>query len=235
MRMCSLRRCPEHSSTGRLDLSAHSEPPPTWSRASVTPGGGPRRRTYGRAVEIDVDGVPRWQVFGERSLYDNPWVRLVQVDVEPPDGRRFWHHVVRLQTVAAAAVVNDGHVLMLLRHRFATSEVGWELPGGIVGPEESPAAAAVRETEEETGWRPIGTPTPIARFQPMPGMVDTPHEVFVIKGAEHVGAPSDLEEAGRVDWIALRDVPAMIRAGEVLGSGSLVGLLALLVPGMVEQ
>jgi hypothetical protein len=39
----------------------------------------------------------RWRVFGERTLYDNPWVRLVKVDVLPPHGERFEHHVVRLQ------------------------------------------------------------------------------------------------------------------------------------------
>jgi 8-oxo-dGTP pyrophosphatase MutT (NUDIX family) len=177
----------------------------------------------------DTQDVPRWQVFGERTVYDNPWVRLVQVDVEPPDGHRFWHHVVRLQTVAAAAVVDDDQrVLMLLRHRFATDEIGWELPGGIVGSDETAAQAAVRETEEETGWRPSGQPSLVARFQPMPGMVDTPHEVYVVHGATQIGEPTDHEEAGRVDWIPLADVPKMVAAGEILGSGSLVGLLALL-------
>ena len=177
----------------------------------------------------DTRDVPRWQVFGERTVYDNPWVRLVQVDVEPPDGHRFWHHVVRLQTVAAAAVIDkDQRVLMLLRHRFATGEIGWELPGGIVGPDETAAQAAVRETEEETGWRPTGQPSLITRFQPMPGMVDTPHEIYVVHGATQIGEPTDQEEAGRVDWIPLADVPKMVAAGEILGSGSLVGLLALL-------
>jgi hypothetical protein len=98
----------------------------------------------------------RWRVFGERTLYDNPWVRLVKVDVQPPHGERFEHHVVRLQRVAIAAVIDDyaDRVLMLWRHRFVTDEWGWELPGGIVDGDEQGATAAAREVEEETGWRP---------------------------------------------------------------------------------
>jgi 8-oxo-dGTP pyrophosphatase MutT (NUDIX family) len=174
--------------------------------------------------------VPVTRVFGERVLYDNPWVRLVQVDIEPPDGRRFWHHVVRLQTVVTALVLDDDRskVLMLHRHRFATAQVGWEAPGGIVGPGESAETAAVRETLEETGWKPRGAARHVMAFQPMPGMVDTPHEVLLFQGAEHVGEPTDQEEAGIIDWVPLEKVASLARRGEVLGSGSLVGLLALL-------
>jgi 8-oxo-dGDP phosphatase len=71
-------------------------------------------------------------VFGERTIYDNEWVRLTLMDIEPPDGHRFEHHVVRLSRVAIAAVVNDAdEVLMMWRHRFAVEQWGWELPGGI--------------------------------------------------------------------------------------------------------
>jgi 8-oxo-dGDP phosphatase len=48
----------------------------------------------------------RTKVFGERTIYDNPWVRLTLVDIEPPDGRRFEYHAVRLQRVAVALVLN---------------------------------------------------------------------------------------------------------------------------------
>jgi 8-oxo-dGTP pyrophosphatase MutT (NUDIX family) len=97
----------------------------------------------------------RTKVFGERMIYGNPWVRLMLVDIGPPDGRRFEHHVVRLQTVALALVLDDqDRVLMLWRHRFITDEWGWELPDGIVSAEEDPAGTAAREVEEETGWRP---------------------------------------------------------------------------------
>lgn len=170
----------------------------------------------------------RWKVYGERTLYDNEWVRLVKVDVEPPDGHRFEHHVVRLQRVATAVVLDDDdRVLMLWRHRFVTDEYGWEIPGGIVGPDEEAAAAAAREVEEETGWRP-GSMRPLVNFQPMVGMVDTPHEVFLAHSAEYIGEPTDLEEAGRVDWIPLDDIIGMIDKGEVVGAGSLVGLLRVL-------
>ncbi|MFD2796425.1 NUDIX hydrolase [Promicromonospora vindobonensis] len=172
--------------------------------------------------------VPMTKVHGERTLYDNPWVRLVQVDIEPPDGRRFWHHVIRLQTVATAIVLDDtDRVLLLRRHRFATSQIGWEAPGGIVGPAESTQGAALRETLEETGWRPTGPGTRIAAFQPMPGMVDTPHEVFVFRGADRVGEPTDLEEAALIDWVPLPRARELVQTGEILGSATIIGLLAV--------
>lgn len=180
----------------------------------------------------EANGAPRTRVLDERTLYDNEWVRLVQLKIEPPDGRQFWHHVVRLQTVALALVIDqEDRVLMVWRHRFVPDAFGWELPGGIVDADEDPEATAARETEEETGWRPMRPLSRLNSFQPMPGMVDTPHVVYMASGAEHVGEPTDLEESGIVEWISLRDVPDLIRAGQIAGAGSLVALLHVLALG----
>ncbi|MEV6596070.1 NUDIX domain-containing protein [Actinoplanes sp. NPDC051346] len=177
----------------------------------------------------DAEGVPRWHVYGERTLYDNPWVRLVQQEVEPPGGERFWHHVVRLRNVAVAVVMNaDDQVLMLRRHRFVPNEVGWELPGGFPEDGESSAEAAARETEEETGWRPLGEPQLISEFHPIPGMVDAKHSVYLFRDAEYIGAPADKDEAGAVAWIPRREISAILRQGSAQGSGTLVGLLYVL-------
>lgn len=173
----------------------------------------------------------RWIKHGERTLYDNRYVRLTLVDVEPPDGHRFEHHVVRLNRVAMAVVLDGAdRVLMLWRHRFITQEWGWELPGGIVDPGEEAAATAAREVEEETGWRPA-TLRPLMSFQPMPGLVDTPHEVFVARGATRVGEPTTRDEVGVVDWVSLEEVRALAAGGRLLGSGTLVGLLHVLAFG----
>ena len=127
----------------------------------------------GRSEEL------RTKVFGERAVYDNFWVRVTLVDIQTPDGERFEHHVVRLKTVAIAAVVDErDRVLMLWRYRFVTDEWGWELPGGISEAGEDAGVTAAREVLEETGWRPAPLQH-LFTFQPMPGMVDTPHALFV--------------------------------------------------------
>lgn len=120
------------------------------------------------------EGVEPWRIHGERNVYDNRWVKLQLWDVEPPGVERFEHHVVRLHHVAVTAVVDDqDHVLMMWRYRFVPKQFGWELPGGIVDEGEDPSDTALRETVEETGWRPKSLEH-VVTYQPMVGMVDSP-------------------------------------------------------------
>lgn len=186
-------------------------------------------RVPDRSVTIEAPGeLEPWQIHGERTLYDNRWVKLTLVDVEPPGVERFEHHVVRLHHVAIAAVLDDqDRVLMLWRYRFVPQSFGWELPGGIVDQGEDPAQTALREVEEETGWRPDSLEH-VVTYQPMVGMVDSPHEIFVGRGAKHVGDPTDAEEAGHVAWVPLADIPGLMERGELMGSGTLVALLHVL-------
>ena len=129
-------------------------------------------------------------------IYDNPWVWLGQVDVELPDGERFWHHVVRLHRAAMMVLVDEqDRVLMLWRHRFVQDRWGWELPGGLIDEGEEPAETAVRELEEETGYR-AGRVEHLITFQPMVGMVDSEHVVFIGRDPEKVAEPTEANEIG---------------------------------------
>lgn len=188
-----------------------------------------------RPVRQDPAGVEPWRIHGTQTVYDNPWVRLELVDVEPPGVERFDHHVVRLSRVAIAAVIDDeNRVLMLWRYRFVPQRFGWELPGGIVEGNEDPAVAAAREVEEETGWRPKSLQH-VASYQPMIGMVDSPHEIFVGRGATFVGEPEEGEESGVIEWIPLVEIPALLERGKLAGSGTLVALLHVLAFGDIER
>jgi 8-oxo-dGTP pyrophosphatase MutT (NUDIX family) len=167
-----------------------------------------------------------WKIRGSRAVYDNRWVRVELVDVEPPGGGRFEHHVVRLDSVAVALIVDvDECVLMLWRYRFATDDWGYELVGGLVEEGEEPVVTAAREAVEETGWRPVGEPERLVSFQPLPGMVDAPVHAYLWREAVKVGEPSDAEEAARIEWVPVDRVVELVRRGEVLGSGAIVPLL----------
>lgn len=171
----------------------------------------------------------QWTVHGERTLHSTPWVRLCSLEVEQPDGARTDYHVVRLRDLAVTAAVDaQQRVLMMWRHRFVTDTRAWELPMGLVEDGESPVAAATRELEEETGWRPE-TMRELIYAQPAAGITDSRHFVFRAEGVRYVGEPTERNESDRVEWIPLTDIPAMIARREMVSSATLVGVMALLL------
>jgi 8-oxo-dGTP pyrophosphatase MutT (NUDIX family) len=153
-------------------------------------------------------------------------MRLVLVDVEIPGGDRFDHHVVRYPQAASGTVVVDPDrgVLLLWRHRFITDTWGWEVPAGRVELGETPADAAGRETEEETGWRP-GPLRLLGAYAPSNGSTDQIFHVFVADGATHIGEPTDVGESERVAWVPVAEVRDLIATGQITDGLSLTSLL----------
>ncbi|WP_216206954.1 NUDIX domain-containing protein [Amycolatopsis aidingensis] len=167
-----------------------------------------------------------WQTFGERTIYDNRWVRLGLTDVQAPNGERWEYHVVNLARIAIALIVDErDRVLMLWRYRFVTDQWGYELLGGLVEDGEDPAATAAREAAEESGYRPLGEPEHLIGFEPLPGQVRAQVDVFLWRGAERIGEPTDTEEVGRLEWVPLSRIPELAQRQQLLGAGALVPLL----------
>jgi 8-oxo-dGTP pyrophosphatase MutT (NUDIX family) len=173
----------------------------------------------------------RWHVHGETPLYRSDWVTLALADVELPSGTRFDHHVVRMPRDASAVVMRRGDdVLLLWRHRFITDTWGWEVPAGGIDEGETAEEAAIRESIEESGWRP-GPLRELGKYYPSNGLIDQAFHVFVSDGAEHVGDPTTPDEVERVEWIPLARVPELAAAGELGDGFSLTALLwALAAP-----
>jgi len=177
----------------------------------------------------------QWKVHGERVIYRSPWVGLSLTTVEPPGTEPFEHHVVRSSGPAAGCVVSDERqrILLIHRHRFITDTWGWEIPAGRVDDGESPADAALRETLEETGWRPTGAPAVVTVFHPSNGLSDQTFHIFHVEGAEHVGDPADATEASEVAWKSSDEVRSMIADGLITDGLSLTGLSVAFTIGVV--
>ena len=170
-------------------------------------GNGWPRRTGSVA---DVTDPHKWVIHGERLVDDTPHIRVSLADVELPNHVRFTQYVFRMRRCAMTVVLDDAgdRVLMMRRHRFIVDRWVWELPGGYVDDGEDPAAAAAREVEEETGWRPRGIEF-VMSSQPVIGNADYPQDLYLARWAELVGEP-EVDEAAEVAWVPVDETPAMI-------------------------
>ncbi len=168
----------------------------------------------------------KWDVYGETVIYDNPWVRLTTVDVDVPGVGRIDHHVVRATGEVVGTVVTDPDrgILLMYRHRFITDRWGWEIPAGRVDPGESLRDAAIRETTEETGWKPLDV-TPATFYYPSDGLSDQKFNVFTARGAEYVGPPTDISESERIEWVTPARARTLLTDGSISNGLTMAALL----------
>jgi ADP-ribose pyrophosphatase len=152
-----------------------------------------------------------------------------------------WEYVSRARGIKAAVIlaIEDGHVLLVEQYRVPLGAPCLELPAGLVGDEregEAVAAAAARELEEETGYRPAHVEM-IGEFYSSPGMVSESFYLVRAEGLQKVGDGGGVEDeailvhrvplAGVADFMAAKrgegcamDVKLLMLLGPQLGGGS---------------
>jgi ADP-ribose pyrophosphatase len=176
---------------------------------------------------MSVQQAGSWRVHDEQDLGAFGRGTLKRVSVDLPDGVSFDQYVIVLpESVTVAAVDPHGNVLMVRRHRFILDRWVWELPGGYLDEGEDLDAAAAREVEEETGWRPARVER-LVTFQPMVGSADSANHVYAAYDCEPTGGEIDINEATEVRWISLDEAARMVQAGDIVGAASVVAISEL--------
>lgn len=135
-----------------------------------------------------------------------------------------WEYVSRSRGIRAAVIlaIDHGHVLLVEQYRVPLGKSCIELPAGLVGDhddnsDEDASIAAIRELEEETGYR-AATIEDCGEFYSSPGMVSESFSLFKASGLTKVsdGGGVDGEDiiVHRVALTALNDfIETKRRAG----------------------
>lgn len=144
-----------------------------------------------------------------------------------------WEFVSRTGGVHAAVIlaIDDGHVLLVEQYRVPIGSRCLELPAGLVGDEEAgeeAAAAAIRELEEETGYR-AERMVDLGRYFASPGMSSEGFTLLRAEGLTKVSEGGGVAgEAIEVHRVKLEEAPAFAAARQAAGVAMDSKLLLLL-------
>jgi ADP-ribose pyrophosphatase len=150
-----------------------------------------------------------------------------------------WEYVSRTRGIHAAVIlaVDGGHVLLVEQYRVPLGRNCLELPAGLVGDDvagEAAESAAVRELEEETGYR-AARMTALGTFHSSPGMITEGFTLLRAEGLEPVGKGGGVEgEDIIVHRIPLAGVADFVAAKRAEGCAIDVRMLLLLADGLLN-
>ena len=150
-----------------------------------------------------------------------------------------WEYVSRARGIHAAVIlaIDDGQVILVEQYRVPLGGYCLELPAGLVGDEcegEEEEAAAIRELEEETGYR-ASRMVRLGSFHSSPGMVSEAFTLLRAEGLEKTGEGGGVAgEEIVVHRVPLGDVPALVAAKRAEGCAIDVKLLLLLASALLR-
>jgi ADP-ribose pyrophosphatase len=169
--------------------------------------------------------VRHWTRTASRYLFQSRWYAVRQDELIAPDGQAITYTVVEHPGfVVIVPLLPDGRVVMERIDRFPLQRVQLECPsGGLDG--EAPEIAALRELEEETGYR-ADRLLELGKYAASSGISDEEFSVFLALDVHADGVlRREITEDIEIELIPLSDLRSMTLRGEIIDAPSALAIL----------
>lgn len=166
------------------------------------------------------DDPKPWQVLERTYLFQRPpWLTLRQDHVRLPNGQEIREYWVSEYPpwVNVVAVTQDQRLVLIRQYRHGLGAVHFELPAGVVDPEDpSLEVAARRELAEETGYG-GGRWTPLCTLSANPALQTNLSYSFLAEGVEPLAeARPESTEDLRVHLVTYDEARALLVTDEMV-------------------
>lgn len=168
------------------------------------------------------------RTISSRRAYEGRTVNLRVDTVEMAGGRIAQREVVEHRgAVVIAAVDGQENVLLVKQYRRPADQELLELPAGTLDPGEDPRTCAIRELEEETGFKAAKMES-LGGFYSSPGFCTEYLHLFLATELEPGPQAADDDEDIKVIRTPLARTPDLIARAEIRDSKSVAGILRVL-------
>jgi ADP-ribose pyrophosphatase len=158
-----------------------------------------------------------WRELERQELLDCRIFRVERSTAESPIDHRS-HDFYRILSVDWAQIVpvtSAGEIVMVRQYRHGSRSTTLEIPGGLVEAGEDPAASAVRECLEETGYA-ASQVRSLGSISPNPALFANRLYSFVAERAERAGEiRNEGAEQTELVLVPATELPAMLREGRI--------------------
>jgi ADP-ribose pyrophosphatase len=130
-------------------------------------------------------------IHARRETARNKYFTTVAEDLTAPNGKPYTYHFIDAtwEAVLVVPMLDDGRLVLERIYRHPYRAWMYEFPAGGIDHGEDPCAAAVRELEEETGYRASRTRL-LTAFEPVPGLCHMRLHVVQAEGLVQTGSRS---------------------------------------------
>ncbi|AZR73437.1 ADP-ribose pyrophosphatase [Anoxybacter fermentans] len=169
-----------------------------------------------------------------REIFKGKMINLRLDTVELPNGKISTREVVEHPgAVAVVALTSEEKVLLVRQYRKACEEELLEIPAGKLDPGEDPDDAAIRELEEETGYRAESLKKLVSCYT-SPGFADEMVHIYLAENLTPTSQATDEDEFLSIHHFSWQEIIEMLKRGELKDAKTVTGLLMVMVQKGVE-
>ncbi len=160
-------------------------------------------------------------------IYKGKKINLRLARLKLPDGRSAFREVVEHRgSVAIIPLLDDGRIVLLRQYRPVIGEWILEIPAGTIEPGERPHECALRELEEETGYR-AGKITKLLEFYVSPGYTTEKIYLYKAENLQKTKPRPEPYEFLEIVELTLSEALDKILNGDIRDAKTIIALLYL--------
>jgi ADP-ribose pyrophosphatase len=160
-----------------------------------------------------------------QEIYSGRVIKLSVLDVTLPNGVQAKRELVTHPGAVALVALDEAqNVLLVRQYRIAARRIMLELPAGTLNPAEAPDVCAVRELQEETGYKP-GKLEALGGFFVAPGYTTEYIHLFLATDLIESRLAQDEDEMIELIRMPLVQAVALVEVGELIDAKTVTGLL----------
>ncbi|MDE2841061.1 MAG: NUDIX hydrolase [Chloroflexota bacterium] len=156
-----------------------------------------------------------WKLIESKVAYYGRFPVREDVLEAEADGRRMLYTYldIRRDAVAVLALTDSGEAVLVRQYRHPLRRTTLEVPAGALDPGEDPEAGALRELEEETGYR-AGQIRPLGAYHPSTPLLPTMMRLYFATNLDYHAPKPDAFEIIQVELVPVGDLLQAVLDGK---------------------